>query len=112
MKVPESMICASRAVRRPGKVWSILFRVVETAHGTVIHLINLTDQSETGWLAVPGRSDVLAYRRGELVCVTVFPPPPVRSLPPTRTWCGCTARLGLAHSTKGWATVTSTTTPS
>jgi alpha-glucosidase len=24
------------------------------------------------WLSVPGRSDVLAYRRGELVCVTVF----------------------------------------
>ena len=30
----------------PGTIWR---RVIETPHGTVVHLINLTDQVETGW---------------------------------------------------------------
>jgi dextranase len=30
----------------PGTIWR---RVVETPHGTVVHLINLLDQTETGW---------------------------------------------------------------
>ncbi|MFG2041637.1 alpha-amylase family glycosyl hydrolase [Dactylosporangium sp. NPDC048998] len=38
---------------------------------------------ELRWLAVPGRPDVLAYRRGELVCVTVFGEEPFT---PPSTW--------------------------
>jgi dextranase len=41
---PDGIVMSHEA--RSGVVWR---RVVETAHGTVIHLINLTDQSETGW---------------------------------------------------------------
>ena len=89
----------------PGTIWR---RVVKTTHGQVIHLINLTDQTETGWdTAKADLSDVddlvLQVRRvdGTLPVVRVADPdrgPGFTAVPMTADGIHAIAQLPPLHA--------------